>query len=222
MANKEIVLSCADCVSKSCRSRDESRYPDFCLTEHVDHELLENVINIYKNNPEVGEISRISACIEGEFYGRMTRVEETIELIKRMHYKYIGIASCVGLIEETRILTKILRGAGIKSYTVGCKVGATDKTVIGVPNEKKVNGGCGHESMCNPIMQAKVLAREGTDFNIVMGLCVGHDTLFLKYSEAPTTVMVVKDRVLGHNPVAALYTANSMYSRFKCSSLDLF
>lgn len=98
---------------------------------------------------------------------------------------------------------------------MGCKIGAVDKTEIGIPNEKKLNHGCGHESMCNPIMQAKVLAEQETDFNIVIGLCVGHDTLFLKHSEAPTTVMIVKDRVLGHNPVAALYTANSMYSRFK-------
>ena len=51
-----------------------------------------------------------------------------------------------------------------------------------------------------------------TDFNIVIGLCVGHDTLFLRHSHAPTTVMIVKDRVLAHNPVAALYTANGMYS----------
>lgn len=29
------------------------------------------------------------------------------------------------------------------------------------------------------------------------------------------TVMIVKDQVLAHNPVAALYTANGMYSRFK-------
>jgi len=28
-------------------------------------------------------------------------------------------------------------------------------------------------------------------------------------------VMIVKDRVLGHNPVQALYTADSIYSRFK-------
>ena len=59
------------------------------------------------------------------------------------------------------------------------------------------------------------LEAQGTDFNIVIGLCVGHDTLFLRHSHAPTTVMIVKDRVLAHNPVAALYTANGMYSRFK-------
>lgn len=47
--------------------------------------------------------------------------------------------------------------------------------------------------------------------NIVMGLCVGHDSLFYKYSEALTTTLVVKDRVTGHNPVAALYTSHSYY-----------
>ena len=69
--------------------------------------------------------------------------------------------------------------------------------------------------MCNPILQAKELEAQGTDFNIVIGLCVGHDTLFLRHPHAPPTVMIVKDRVLAHNPVASLYTANGMYSRFK-------
>ena len=159
-------------------------------------------------------IARTSACIEG-FYGRLTRVEETIEFIKRMGYKKIGIASCVGLMRETSIFARILKAKGIEYFTVGCKVGAQDKTEIGVPNEKKLNGGCGHESMCNPIMQAKTLAAHGCDFNIVIGLCVGHDTLFLRHSKVPTTVMIVKDRVLQHNPVAALYGVQSMYSRFK-------
>ena len=54
-----------------------------------------------------------------------------------------------------------------------------------------------------------------TDFNIMIGLCVGHDSLFLKHVEAPTTVLIVKDRVLCHNPVGALYASTGMYSRFK-------
>ena len=216
MAKKDIVFSCSDCAALACKQRNEKRYPRFCLTEHVDERLLEQVIQVYKRNEnQTGDISVQSACLEGETYGQLTRVQETIEFIRRMGYKYIGIASCVGLMAETRMFVKILRAVGIKSYTVGCKVGAVDKCEVGVPNEKKLNGGTGHESMCNPIMQAKVLEAEGTDFNIVMGLCVGHDTMFLKYSHAPTTVMIVKDRVLGHNPVMALYTAESMYSKFK-------
>ena len=97
----------------------------------------------------------------------------------------------------------------------GCKTGAVDKSEIGIPDELKLNRGCGHESMCNPILQAKVLAAQGTDLNILIGLCAGHDTLFLRHSQAPVTVMIVKDRVLAHNPVGALYTATTGYSRFK-------
>ena len=67
---------------------------------------------------------------------------------------------------------------------------------------------------CNPILQAKMLNKEKTDMNIVVGLCVGHDSLFYKYAEALTTTLVVKDRVMGHNPVAALYTSQS-YSKTK-------
>ena len=205
----------ASCSRLGCRSASEEQYPPFCLTTNVDKALLEETLEIYRNDPEQGLIARTSACIEGEFYGRLTRVEETIEFIKRMGYKKIGIASCVGLMREASIFARILKAKGIEYFTVGCKVGAQDKTEIGVPNEKKLNGGCGHESMCNPIMQAKTLAAHGCDFNIVIGLCVGHDTLFLRHSKVPTTVMIVKDRVLQHNPVAALYGVQSMYSRFK-------
>ena len=67
--------------------------------------------------------------------------------------------------------------------------------------------------MCNPIMQAEVLNETGTDLNVVMGLCVGHDSLFYKYSDALCTTLVTKDRVLGHNPVAALYQADGYYSK---------
>lgn len=209
------VNSCSECAVLACKSKDEGKYPPFCLTENEDKELLAKVMEIYKTDGEQGRLARVSAEIEGEFYGRMTRVEETIELIRRMGYNKVGIASCVGLMNETRIFTKILKAYGIEAYTVGCKIGAVDKSEIGVPDEKKLNRGCGHESMCNPIMQAKALEAYGTDFNIVIGLCVGHDTLFLKNTHAPTTVMIVKDRVLAHNPAAALYTAYSSFSHFK-------
>ena len=48
---------------------------------------------------------------------------------------------------------------------------------------------------------------------MVIGLCVGHDSLFYKYAEALTTTLVTKDRVLGHNPAAALYQADSYYHK---------
>ena len=54
--------------------------------------------------------------------------------------------------------------------------------------------------MCNPIGQAVFLNKAGTQLNVILGLCVGHDSLFIKHAEAPVTVFAVKDRVLAHNP----------------------
>ena len=59
--------------------------------------------------------------------------------------------------------------------------------------------------MCNPVGQADLLNRAKTDLNIICGLCVGHDVVFTKISKAPVTTFIVKDRVLAHNPVGAVY-----------------
>ena len=58
-----------------------------------------------------------------------------------------------------------------------------------------------------------MLNKEKTDFNVVIGLCVGHDSLFYKHSEAPVTTLIAKDRVLAHNPVGALYQCNAYYAK---------
>jgi uncharacterized metal-binding protein len=135
--DKNCPYTCSECGSIGCRNHDTEKYPPFCLTANADRELLKEVVGLYKNDEQLGKIARASACIEGEFYGRMCRVEETIEFIRRMDYQKIGIATCVGLLGETKIFTKILEKNKIKYYTVGCKVGAVDKTEIGIPNEKK-------------------------------------------------------------------------------------
>ena len=115
----------------------------------------------------------------------------------------------MGLLKESRTLAAILRKHGFEVYGVACKAGTVPKTEVGIPEECCSLG----KNMCNPILQAKILNAKGTQLNVVMGLCVGHDSLFYKYSEALTTTGVTKDRVLGHNPVAALYTAASYYKR---------
>ena len=109
MSELKCTHSCSDCSRLGCRSASEEQYPPFCLTTNVDKALLEETLEIYRNDPEQGLIARTSACIEGEFYGRLTRVEETIEFIKRMGYKKIGIASCVGLMREASIFARILK-----------------------------------------------------------------------------------------------------------------
>lgn len=218
MTNKKDLqhLSCTDCSIYNCRSKDKS-FPGFCLTtkDNEGHPIAEDIADITRRLQ--GEdldavIARASAEVEGLFYGKLTRVEEIIEFARRMGAKKIGIATCAGLIEEAKLFAQILTAKGLEHYSAICKVGAVDKTAIGIREEHKIQPDT-HESMCNPILQARVLNYHQTDLNVVVGLCVGHDSLFIKYSDAPVTTLVTKDRVTGHNPVAALYTAHSYYKR---------
>jgi uncharacterized metal-binding protein len=114
--------------------------------------------------------------------------------------------------KEALSLTQILESQGFEVISAVCKVGGIPKEKIGLKEEDKVRIG-EFDPMCNPIAQAMILNEQKTDFNILVGLCVGHDSLFLKYSKAFCTVLVTKDRVLAHNPVAALYTSNCFYAR---------
>ena len=59
-----------------------------------------------------------------------------------------------------------------------------------------------------------VLARDGTDLNVMVGLCMGHDIIFTQHSKSPVTNLIVKDRVLGHNPAAAIYSRYYLKKRF--------
>jgi uncharacterized metal-binding protein len=60
-----------------------------------------------------------------------------------------------------------------------------------------------------------IINKAGVDLAVMLGLCIGHDTLFIKYCNVPLTVIAVKDRVFGHNPLAALYLSESYYRRLK-------
>jgi uncharacterized metal-binding protein len=148
------------------------------------------------------EILKVSSDIEREFYAKLTRLEEVIEFAKRMNFKRIGIAFCIGLFEEARFVADVLESKGFEVFSVACKVGSIDKGKLNIgkirPDEL--------EAVCNPIGQAKVLNEAKTQMNIIIGLCVGHDMLFQMYSKAPVTTLIVKDRVLAHNPAGAIYS----------------
>jgi uncharacterized metal-binding protein len=127
-----------------------------------------------------------------------------------MGYSRVGLAFCRGLRKEAGIVDKLLRRAGLEVVSVICKTGGTDKTLCGISEEGKVKPG-NFEPMCNPIAQAMLLNEQKTQFNIALGLCVGHDSLFYKYADALTTTLVAKDRVTGHNPAAAIYCAEGYF-----------
>lgn len=145
------------------------------------------------------KILKVAADVEALFYKEACRVDETMEFARRMGFKKIGIAFCIGVIEEVRILAEIL-SREFEVSSICCKVGSITKAEFGMTERPWIG-----QYSCNPIEQARILNEEGTELNIVLGLCVGHDSLFNKHSEAPVTTLITKDRKLGHNPVAALY-----------------
>lgn len=204
--------SCAQCGVLHCRHLD-SAWPSFCMTTRTPQEDFDYALGQYRDDPEASRMFRAAAEIEGLYYGRLTRVEEVVLFAQKIGARKVGIATCVGLIRESQTFAKVLRAKGLEDVcAVACKVGGIDKEQAGIPDDVKVRPGQ-HESMCNPIVQARILNREGTDLNVIVGLCVGHDTLFIKHSEAPVTCLIVKDRVLAHNPAAALYASGSYYKR---------
>lgn len=203
-------LSCSECAVRNCRSR-EADYPDFCISQ-ANAAAAAETRALYAGDGPDGRMARTAAAIEGEYYGRMTRVEETVVFARDLGVRKLGIASCMGLLDESSLFAGIVRTAGIEPRTVICKVGAIDKTEIGIPDRLKVRPGC-NESCCNPVLQARALNDWGADLNVMIGLCVGHDALFSKYSLAPVVTLIVKDRVLAHNPAAALYASGFYYRR---------
>jgi len=207
----KIENTCSDCGALNCYRRDK-HFPSFCLTETADPKLAAKAVRGYRGKGPDARVSRAAAEVEGTYYGKLTRVEEIIAFANRIGAKNIGIATCIGLIQETRTFVRILKAHGLKSYTVLCKVGSVDKCEVGLPDSLKIKKGC-HESLCNPILQAELLNAQKTNLNVIVGLCVGHDSLFIKHSEALVTTLITKDRVLAHNPAAALYTSNFYYQR---------
>ena len=211
MAGEELLM-CAFCGMRACAAAPESKAkPPFCPAPRQEAELM-NAEKCYFSDDHIRRIAVESARTEAAGYCRQTRVEEIMEFARRLGARKIGIAHCVGLMNEARIASEIFSSRGFEVHTVCCKVGSIDKESVGLKDAEKVRPGQ-YEALCNPIGQAALLASAGTELNVVVGLCVGHDSLFFMHSKAPATVLVVKDRVLGHNPVAALYTSHSYYQK---------
>jgi uncharacterized metal-binding protein len=192
---------CAYCPPsvRACRhGESETRGPGFCPSK-VDGEGIERAWERYED-PEVRRVARASALVESAGYCRWTRVEEICAFAREMGFTRIGIATC------------ILESHGFAVASAACKNGGVPKERLGPRDEDKIRPGT-YEPMCNPLSQAELLNDAGCELNIVLGLCVGHDSLFFKHSKGLATTLVAKDRVLAHNPVGALQLADTYFQR---------
>ncbi len=204
------MSNCANCGIYACWQGQIEKIPGHCPMQ--DHqELYEEALQEYQK-AEINNLSYNAAIVEAAGYCIWTRIEEIMEFSWRANFNKLGLAFCVGLRKEAWRVAKIFNNAGFDLTTVACKTGAYSKEHLGISDYQKVRPGQ-FEPMCNPIAQAKLLNEAGTQLNILLGLCVGHDTLFIRYSSAPVTVLAVKDRVLAHNPLGAIYAENFFVNR---------
>jgi uncharacterized metal-binding protein len=204
---------CAYCPPsvRACRhGESETRGPGFCPSK-TDADGIDQAWARYQD-PEVRRVARASALVESEGYCRWTRVEEICAFAKKLGFKKLGIATCISFVDLARTLSAILESHGFEVASAACKNGGVAKERLGLRDDEKIRPGT-FEPMCNPISQAELLNRAGCELNIVLGLCVGHDSLFFKSSHGLATTLVAKDRVLAHNPVGALQFADTYFQR---------
>ena len=202
------MFTCSHCPGEYCYKGGLEKAPAFCPTRGAEAEA-----EIGRYSEDDLRTARAAAIVEGRFYGILCRVEEIMEFALQMGYQHIGVGFCGGLMEEAKVFVNILRANGFQVDSICCKNGSVEKAAIGVDKADFVHPEKPDERMCNPAAQAERLDAAGCELNVMLGLCVGHDTLFIKHSKAPVTVLGVKDRVLGNNPLAAIYTADTYYKK---------
>lgn len=201
------MYTCASCTVLACASKDSDRLPANCPMRN--QEMMTEILSAYEE-PENHDFYVACSAIEAEGYCKWPRLKETLEFCGKMGYHRIGLAFCKGLKKEAKVVADLMRARGFEVVSVICKTGGVSKEKAGIPEEKKIHPDQ-FEAMCNPIGQARLLNSQNTEFNIALGLCVGHDSLFYKYSNALVTTLVAKDRVLAHNPCGAIYCAEGYF-----------
>ncbi len=180
-------LGCLSCRSKACRKGKSCQFSKdrYDLKASI-HQMLESAFDINFETERV-----------------LCRVAELVYFLTEMNYKRIGLAYCVDLDQQTKVLANVLdKFFDVRS--VCCKVQntghATKRPAYSVDN-------VGQSFVpCNPVAQAEVLNQMETQFNVMVGLCIGCDSIFTQTSHVPVSTLFVKDRMLANNPIGAIYS----------------
>ncbi|MGI6053487.1 MAG: DUF1847 domain-containing protein [Clostridium sp.] len=182
-------LFCASCGIKNCARilGKEGEYPKNCPSARAE---IPEFLKEYQE-PETLLLARASAVSSMDY--TESRVQQTVRFARNCGYQKIGIAFCVTLAESAKILAAYLKKENFEVESIICKVGRHDRECIGIFDPRK-------KPMCNPIAQAEYLNQAGTELNLIVGLCVGHDSLFIKYSKAPVVCLVAKDHAFHNAP----------------------
>jgi uncharacterized metal-binding protein len=126
-----------------------------------------------------------AALIEGEGYCQWTRIREVGEFARRLEYRTLGVPHCPDMASVAHKVAGYLSSIGIEPV---------------LPLEAVQH---------DPMGQARQFNEISTDLNVLSGMCVGHEAIFIKESASPVVGLVARDARLAHNPAAAIYTARS-------------
>lgn len=200
------MFTCATCKKRSCLLYDQKNPPLNCPMQ--DQITLQECKKAYFDN-DGGKLylSTFETAAEAKELNE-TRLLEAIRFAKKNGWKKIGIAHCIGFCKEAAVASKLIKNAGLECESVVCTNGGINLCeYTSIPenhlDDKEHNYAVG----CNPIGQAKYLEKANTDFNLIFGLCVGHDALFTKHSHVLTSVIMVKDRSRYRDSVVGLFAA---------------
>ena len=194
----ERPYACAVCATQACLRGDFDRMPSTCPTRTAPD--IARDAGPYLDEAVHAEMLAADASpFDAE--GRLrNRVEELVFYAKSQGMKRIGVAYCVSMTKEAQRLGRILREEGLGAELVCCRVGAIEYGEVGLQKAHPER----FAASCNPVAQARLLDARKVDLVAMMGLCIGHDLILQRESVAPVTTLVVKDRALDHNPIAAL------------------
>jgi uncharacterized metal-binding protein len=175
-----MTVHCADCPSFVCRGGIRDAGPDFCPMRGEFPDFQE----LYRDGA-TRELAVRAALVEGEGYGRWTRLREIAEFSRSIGFRRLGLAHCADMAREATQAASYFHGSGLEPFLPPCPQG------------------------CDPVEQARFFGHQEMDLIVVAGMCVAHEAMLVQASQIPVVVLVARDSRLRHNPAAALYTSRS-------------
>lgn len=184
-------IDCLSCKDRICIKGND------CMKGQTlfSHEVPDNV----------GEMLEVAMDVAFEEERKLCRLAELVYYCLGMRYEKIGVAFCIDLLHPATVLTTVLRRF-FSVFPVCCKIGGVVLEDVPFTDTSKQHENRTNHVACNPVAQAEILNRIGTDLNVLVGLCVGADCVFTKTSKAPVSTIFVKDKSLANNPIGAIYS----------------
>lgn len=175
---------CLDCKTKNCYNRGHKPKIKNCI--EVDYRDQTRLTPSQKKL-----ISRANKATGAAFKRKVSEdftLSWLIGFIKDFFgpEAVVGIASCLGSVEQAGKIIKALEEEGIKTALATCKLGGL--TIDTLDKNKRPYKHPG----CNPIAQANILNKLNVSVVVLVSLCIGHDMIFIKNCKSYVIPFITK------------------------------